>query len=342
MKKSFILKAASAVCVIALLAGALVIFGQSVRLGTSYADAAQYAVGGAELDGRVENLDIEWTDGSVTIEYRAQDGVSFSETAPKPIPEDGALRWWLDGATLRIRYAKSGFFTLKSLNKALTVTLPEDLELGELKLDATAADVNASGLRAKDVAMSLTSGNLSLAQAGEADSVSLSSTSGDLRAELEEAKTVAVSTTAGAIGLSHAGEADAVALSSTSGDIVASLRSADSVAANATAGSIAIEADSAKSADIETSSGNISVRLGAFEKLQIEATAGKVTAVLPEEPGFTAEIDTTAGDFESAIALRQEGKRYACGDGSASVRIETTAGDVHLEASDGEQADSKR
>ena len=70
--------------------------------------------------------------------------------------------------------------------------------------------------------------------------------------------------------------------------------------------------------------------MDAFDALKLRSTSGNVTVLLPSTPGFDAEIDTTSGDFDSAIALKQEGKRYSCGDGSASLQINTTSGNIRL------------
>ena len=334
MNKTLMLKIAAAVCVIALLVCAVLIFGSNFRLGTSYADAEQYTAGGTTLTGPVENLDIHWTEGSVTIAYHAKNTVEIVETASRDIPGNGRLRWWLDGTTLRIQYARPGYFSLRSLNKALTVTLPEGIELNDAAIETASADVKAPALRAKSLAVNTTSGDVELAQAGEAETVALSSTSGDLRASLEGAKAVSADASSGAIELTQANAAETVALSSTSGDVRASLKGAASLSASTTSGRIAVEAGDVKQAKLGSTSGDISVRLAAFERLDIDATSGEVAAALPSEPGFRAEIATTSGDFTSGIALKRDGDLYACGDESAEVRVHTTSGDVRLEKSE--------
>ena len=330
MSKSIILKFVAAACVIALVACGVLVFGKTVHIGLSYADAAQYTAGGTTLNADIKNLDINWIDGSVNIAYHAQDTVEIAETAPKAIPEDGALRWWLDGDTLRIQYAKPGFFSLRSLEKALTVTLPEGIELGSVAIDATSADVNVPDLRSDDVQIDLTSGNLALRQSGKAARVALSSTSGDLQAALEDAKRVNVSATSGTIVLEQTGAADSIRLSGTSTDIRATLASAGDVSVSTTSGTIDVAGGDVRKVSVESTSGDIGVRLTAFDELRIDATSGNVTATLPSQPGYQADVDTTSGRFDYAVALSREGDRYVCGDGSARVRIDTTSGDVKL------------
>ncbi len=311
MSKSIILKIAAAVCIVALLACAFTIFGKTFRIGNHYANAEQYTAGAATLDKPVKNLDVNWTDGRVTIAYHAKNTVEISETAKKEISGDAALRWWLDGDTLRIQYAKSGYFRLNGLNKELTLTLPEGIELDSVAIDATSADVTAPDLRADDIAVELTSGNLELAQLGKADRVKLDVTSGDIRAGLEDVKEVSAELTSGRIEIRQTGEADSVDISTTSGDVI-------------------LACDAARSASVDTTSGKIDVSLSAFDALKIESTSGDVKAALPSEPGFKADIDTTSGSFDSAIPLTKEKSGYTCGDASASVEIDTTSGNIRL------------
>ena len=330
MSKSMMMKLGAAVCVIALCVCCVSIGGRAILSGFRYDNADKYTAGGAVIDGDVKKLDIHWTDGAVVFVERAGDGIELSETAQKTISGNAQLRWWLDGDTLRVQYAKKGFFTLTSLNKTLTVALPQGMALEDVRVDATSADVKAPGLTADAVAMDLTSGDLDLELTGPAQSVALSGTSGDLHATLQSAKTVSVGTTSGAIRLDLADSADSVALSSTSGDIGANVGGAKALTAASTSGAIQVQAGSAEKADLESTSGDINARFTAFDALKIEATSGNVTAALPDKPGFLARVDTTSGSFDSAIALTQDGEKYGCGDESGQLTIDTTSGDVHL------------
>ena len=206
-----IMKLGAAVCVIALCVCCVSIGGHAFLGGFRYADAGKYTAGGAVIDGDVKKLDIHWTDGAVVFVERAGDGIELSETAKKAISGNAQLRWWLDGDTLRVQYAKNGFFSLTGLNKTLTVALPEGMALEDVRVDATSADVKAPGLTADAVAVGLTSGDLELELTGPADSVALSSTSGDLHAALQSAKTISAGTTSGAIDLALAGASDVIA-----------------------------------------------------------------------------------------------------------------------------------
>ena len=316
MSHSNILKLAAAACVAALLACGLLVFFRMVHVGLRYASADRYTAGSAELDGAVKHLDIHWIDGAVNVVYRAGDSVGISETAPRAIADDAALRWWLDGDTLRIQYAKSGFFSLRGLNKALTVALPEGMELGSVGIEATCGDVSVPDLRAEAADIALTSGDLALGQTGAAGDIRVSCTSGDIRAALDDV--------------------EALTIRGTSGNIDVSLGSAQAADITTTSGRVTLSGSRVEKGELGNTSGGISVDLAAFDDLRIRSTSGNVAAALPSDPGFTAEISTTSGKLDSAVALRREGGGYVCGDGGARLSIDTTSGDVRLAEAGGQ------
>ncbi len=312
MKRSVIFTVAAIVCVAVLIVGTGLVILRELGRGSlaGFKDAGEYTVGGTSLDAKVEALDIDWTDGSVTVVYHEGNTVEISETAPRALSEDESLRWRLDGTTLRIRYAKPRLVSFRSLEKELTVALPAGTVLSEATIDATSGDVIVPALRTGAFAADLTSG--------------------DLRAVLEGARTVTVGATSGNVELEQRGNADSVRLDSTSGDLRASLGNVGTLRVSSTSGGISVGAASVERASFDNTSGGVAAALGAFRELEIETTSGDVTVAAPVQPGFRAEIDTTSGSFNSEIALTHSGKHYSCGDGSGSLEIETTSGSVRL------------
>ena len=329
MRASTILKFAAAACVLALVACGALLFGKVLHIGFHYPDAGQYTAGGATLEGGVKHLDIDWVDGAVNLAYHAGDTVEISETAPKPISEGDALRWWLDGDTLRIRYAKSGKLMFHGLRKALTVTLPEGTALGEVDVEATSADVNIPRTRAERAAFGMTSGNLTAALEG-AKAVSASNTSGDIALDqVGASEDVRLSTTSGDIRAALA-DVGALTISSTSGNVQARFAEAGSVTLSSTSGTVSMDGEAVKRANLDTTSGDIAACLGAFDALSLDTTSGNVTAALPAEPGYRAGISTTSGRVDYTVPLTRDGGDYTCGDGSGSLRIHATSGNVMI------------
>lgn len=326
MKKSTILMILLIVCIVTAGAAAVLLLGTQMRI--TYADAEKYTAGETTLNASVENLDIHWVDGRVNIAYHAENTVTITETAQRNITEDMAVRWWMDGSTLRIQYAKSGFGLMKNLNKELTVTLPEGLKLKKAEIFGTSSDLNVPGITADELKLESTSGEIYAA--GSAQKVTLASTSGNIRGILEGAEEIAATATSGNISLTQSGTVKTMTAASTSGNISMAAEEAGTLSAGATSGKITLEAKKADKVQVSCTSGDITLSLKAFGELKAEATSGNVTASLPADPGFTGDFSMTSGSFQSAIALAKEGKTYTCGDGSASCAIHTTSGNITL------------
>ena len=271
-----------------------------------------YTSGGATVTDAVESIDIRWTSGSVTVEYHDANTVVLEEKADRPIEGDDRLRWKLDGKTLVVEYNTPGFFDFLSFtkpSKALTVTLPKGIALKKADIIATSADVIVPELAAEEI--------------------TLGSTSGDVKAEVT-APVVYGESTSGDVTLKVNGKAENVKAGSTSGRLDLTLEEAEKADLGTTSGGITLEAGTVNEVKLGSTSGDIRVRVKAFDTMKIGTTSGSVDAELAAEPGFTAEISTTSGDFSSDLALSKAGNTWSCGDGSAKLEIGTTSGNVKL------------
>ena len=328
MTRSRILTLALIVVLAVLAVAAWLMFGRTAA-GMEYANANQYTVGGTTVTGPVENLYVDWTSGQVNIEYHAGEGIIVTETANRPLADDDKLRWWLDGTTLRIRYAKSGFRISFNLEKQLTVSLPEGTVLKSADLGTTSGDLNIPALAAEKIRLdstsgsinavtaaktltaSSTSGNVTVRQDSGIETADLRSTSGSISADLTSAKGVTADSTSGAIRLAVSGSAENVKLRSTSGSIYPKIAAVTA-------------------AEFSSTSGGVSGAMAAFDDLKIWTTSGNVFMDLPGEPGFTCKIDTASGAFSSGVALTKNGDVYTCGDAKARCVIDTSSGDIFI------------
>lgn len=326
MKKSTLMTILLVICIAAAAVTGILLLGGEMR--TVYADAGKYSAGETTLDAAAENLEIEWVDGKVTVAYHPEKTIIITETAPGAIPEDKAVHWWMDGNTLRIRYAKSGVILLRGLKKELTVTLPEGTRLKTARITGTSSDLDVSAITAEELEMQTTSGDI---HAGaSAKKVSLGATSGNILGTLDGAEEITAGSTSGSVSLIQAGTTKAVRLSSTSGALSIKAEEIVDLTAGSTSGSISVEAKKAEKAELSATSGSITLALEAFSDLKAGTTSGSVTAALPETPGFTGDFSTTSGRFDSALALTRNGSVYSCGDGSGRCTIHTTSGSITL------------
>ena len=332
MNKSKFLLVALIVVLLCLVSGTYSIFGGKVSIGlAAFANADKYTVGDTEITSTVENLDIDWTSGKVNIEYHAGSGVSVSETANRDTSEDEKLRWWLDGTTLRIKYAKPQLTIFNNLKKTLTVSLPEGIVLKNVDIDTTSADIGVPSMTADEIKFDTTSGDVNAVIT--AKKLSASSTSGDLNVRQDsDINTAHFSSTSGALAFTVP-SAEKISMESTSGDISVTVpRTVGDLNLDSTSGSIKPDIANTDKAKFSSTSGDITATLVSFKDLNVDVTSGDVTLKLPEISGFTLDLDARPSKLKSSLAMVKKGDdQYVFGDGSARLRIDTTSGDVHID-----------
>lgn len=307
------MKKMTALTVLTVLAlGAVLVLGGCSAGSITYANSDKYSAGDAEFSEKIENIEIDWASGSVSVVTHAGDTVILSEETESSLPEDLRVHWWLDGATLRVRFTASGadLKRLATEYKALTLTVPERLSFGDVTVRAASADVDAGDISAETLSVSTASGRINVRC--EANSTKLKSASGSIL-------------------LVQTGEAGEISLNSASGSIDASVEHAHEAALESTSGSISLSAGAVGSLTAKGASGAVYCDLGAVpDTCKLSSASGSVTLLLPESAGFTATVKTGSGGFESDFALKTQGGTYISGDGSADVSIKTASGGVAI------------
>jgi len=319
-------------------------------IGNSYVNAEKYTGGGAEITDTVRNLEINWVDGTVQIEYHKADTVLLSETSKKTISEDLEMRWWLDGDTLKVQYAKPGLRLFNDLDKVLTVTLPEGVALGSVSLEATSGELVVPTLKADELKLITTSGGISaeaetgtlsagttsgdqqIRTTGTVKELRMESTSGAVALAAENLGRTEMKSTSGNASLTVSGKADSVRMHSTSGNLLAEVNGVKEFTAESTSGGADVRLADAGEIRVSSTSGTVRVAAGRMDKLTVETTSGDVTAALAQDPGFTLKVRTASGDVSNTVAMTSSGNEYSCGDGSGKAEVSTTSGDIRIEA----------
>lgn len=148
--------------------------------GLEYDNANAYSVGATEITGTVKNIEIEWLAGSVKLQTHEGNAVSVSETSSENLSDDKQLRYWLDGETLRIRYAKAKTWRNNELpEKALSINLPA-AALRSIDVETVSASVEVTGVSTNSAEIETVSGNVHMSLVGDTDEVSVDSTSGEI------------------------------------------------------------------------------------------------------------------------------------------------------------------
>lgn len=278
----------------------------------TYTNSEKYSVGDAEITDKIENIEIDWPSGSVSVVSHSKDTFQVSEKAKDSKSEDLRVHWWLEGTTLHVKFAASGASLrwFNSGHKELTLTVPEALSFDNVVIRAASAEIEAVNLAAETLSVSTASGNMDINCA--ANTISLNSASGDIQLDQKD----------------KAGE---VSIDTASGRIDANLSRVDTASLESASGKIQVTAVSVNSISAKSTSGAVSCELEATpSECKLHAVSGEVTLNLPDDSDFTANISTTSGDFKSDFALKKDGSTYICGSGSAHIDIETTSGDVAI------------
>lgn len=258
-----------------------------------YPDSEKYTAGGAEISSEISAVEIEWISGGVNVKYHEENTVKFSETANRSLTEANTLHYYVDGSTLRIKFAQSGRINFGTLSKTLDVFLPQDLSLSGLEIKTVSADISADGISSRNLNAESVSGRIGLLNCTISNNADLESVSGDI--ELTSPENI------------HILEAEAVS------------------------GSITVNIPGTDSFDISTVSANIKIT-SAEAPLNgaAKSTSGDIKIYLPENSQFEIDVHTVSGDFNSVFALTSEGNRYTCGAGANKYSAETVSGDISL------------
>lgn len=183
-----------------------------------YADSHRYTAGAADVSGHIAHIDLSWIDGSVTIGYHSGSDVRLAETSDRRLDEEDELHWWLDGDTLYVKYAESGIHLTRSLNKHLTVLLPEGVALDTLKINGVSSDIVAEGVVADVLTVNNVSGGVRMADL-RAKSVTVDTVSGDVEMGVDQVTSMKVNTVSGCASLRFAREAEEVSVNTVSGNV---------------------------------------------------------------------------------------------------------------------------
>ncbi len=129
--------------------------------GSSVKNADRYTCGNGQITEPVREIEIDWADGNVRVQYGAVDAVKVEEKYKGSLPEEKQMHWYVNGGTLKIRYDLHKSWS-KTTPKDLTVTIPKDMQLGELEIDLGAGNVLAEGINAGKIDVDAGAADISL------------------------------------------------------------------------------------------------------------------------------------------------------------------------------------
>lgn len=284
--------------VAALLAG--LTFGPdfSFNFGTThYKDADNYNVGAASVAGEINQIEINWINGSVEIEPYDGDTLEAFETKVSNI--DNEMRYLVKDGKLIIQFEKSGLKWRmgRREDKDLTVKIPKGLleVMKSLSVDGAAAKISISGLTLSD-------------------ELEIDNVSGDIALTGIKTDTLDI---------------DCVSSKLTAKDVTAGEFKFNSVS-----GGAVLQGDFSD-IDADTTSGSIKLVSGIMpERIEFDAVSGGCNLYLPQSGGFTAKLDSVSGNLDTDFPVVKKHKAYIYGSGYSKFDFDTVSGNINISIND--------
>ena len=311
------------------LAGALC--GCSFMGVTSYIydNSDKYTAGDREIKDKIEKIDIDYLSGQVTLTGNTGESIKITETAKKELDDQRKVHTWVDGTTLYIRFCDSGRnMDLNHLDKKLTVTIPADTNLSDLKIQITSGDVKCSDIAAENVDVDTSSGDVDVSCT--AANIKVDASSGDitLTATAEE---ISVESSSGDIVVKQTGKSRKIAAEASSGALDITAEEVINLRTKTSSGRIKVTADTVGNFESDSSSGRCEASFAqAPDSTDIETSSGSVKLLLPANAELTAEFDTSSGDITYEFPFTKDGNHYVSGAGTSKLRVETSSGDITI------------
>lgn len=185
-----------------------------------YEDSENYVAGDTELTGIIENIEINWMSGNVTVLTHSTNTVSISEKSVKELTENTKLHYWLENTTLHIKFLACGKWDLSEYKKDLTILVPEDLVISNLKVSTLSANVKLNDCAVTElVEVNTLSGNINAKFSAALNKFEGESTSGAFTVSAPSVSRFEVEVVSGAVNLSVQKEPAWLDIDTTSGDI---------------------------------------------------------------------------------------------------------------------------
>ncbi len=299
-----------------------------------YENSDKYTAGAVEISETVENIEIDWLSGSVTVTPHSSDTVSFSEESSKELKDNFQLHYWLNGTTLHIKFCRSGHWNFKDLEKELTVFVPENIKLNDLKVNTVSAEISLDNLQADSADIESTSGNIRLTDLTVTETAEINGVSADIFLDSLQSDSASIETTSGSVKLIHCKVTEKAEVSTVSGNLEAEFSEPlGEFEGDATSGTLQVITPSVDRFDAETVSGTVSLfSQSAPKELDIDTTSGDVELNLPKDSSLTLKFSTTSGNLSTDLPGIKNGESYTFGEGGGMYKIATVSGDVNINA----------
>ena len=244
-----------------------------------------------KIDNDIDRLDIEWISGGIKMFPTDDDSITVTEKASDSDKESRLIYSDKDG-TLTIDCRKSvGLNFLWWSSRSTVLEISlPRADYDRISIDATSGYYDLTGLEVKELMAEITSGTMILDNT-ITDIIDIVLTSGKVKGTGLEAATLDIKMTSGTV------------------DLYGTL---ENIHAQVTSGIATI---------------STTVLPG---QLSAGMTSGNMTISLPDEDGFSIDVNKTSGTFSSEFDMSVSGNRHTYRSGGPSYQVSCTSGNISL------------
>lgn len=279
------------------------------------------------INDNISDITIDWISGYVTVHKSENDEIKIVQKALDIFPKEELFSYSVNRGKLNIKderqdKPKKGITIINEKQTDLEVYIPEK-EYNSININGVSSDITAENLKAKKVIFNTISGDINFS--GIFSNINLTSVSGDIKSDNLRADKLSINTTSGDMNLS--GEFTDVDIITISGDVKSSSLNAEKASLSSTSGDISISGKLTE-LDINTVSGNVEVRSSnMLKRIDSHSVSGDVTITIPENDGFTVNINKSSDRLKSDFALtKNEDNKYVYRNGTAKFTVSTVNG----------------
>lgn len=309
------------ICSVAVFALGVLIYGFSTQFGIpdllkkSDDTAREMPYVYEEEVKTLREIEVDWANGPITLNFHSGDLIQITETAKKEISEDEKLYLEVSGGKLSVKWNSSRLQLGVSREdaKQLELLIPEKFfeTLESVQINSVSGDIGIDGLTAEETNFESVSGELHLS---------------NITAERLTAETVS-----GDIFCRTVTAAEEISVTSNSGNIELTGMASSRTELDNTSGETAAEG-TANTLECVSVSGDIKLDMQSWPvETVLENVSGNTEFFAPNaKDGFICNVSTVSGDFDCGFEVQKKGNLYQCGAGVNSIEITSTSGDIEL------------
>lgn len=295
-----------------------------------YDNASEYKPGDREIDEKVTKINIDYISGDVTINTHDSDKVSVKETANIDLRDPQKVHTWVNDGTLYVRFCQSiKRINFTNIHKKLELTLPSARDLEDVTVEVSSGNLNCTGITSGSFTSHLSSGNLTCKDitAGGFDA-KLSSGNANVDGS---GKNIKIKASSGNINIKQSGDCSSMTIDSSSGNITTEADKVSKMDVHASSGNITVTANEITELNSRSSSGHNTFDFAVAPKTSaIKSSSGWVKITMPEDSDVKVTAKISSGHFNSELPFTKNGKEYTSGNGSSTMTINVSSGDVDI------------